>query len=221
MPSEQRREREKQELRQAILTAAYEIAEDEDWQAVTIRKVAERIEYSPPTIYEHFGSKEELLLELRRTGYRHMIAAMQSIDRTSIPDEQQWLLWIDFYWDFAWNKTAYYRLIQGMGVNICKSTDMKEDAMEARSVFRQLISDLLIHGGGQIEDLDDIADILRGIQDGLINIAMQGRIRGGRERAQQLARKAVVDLLTAWGVRFDRQQLTYQPDRNEAATTGN
>ena len=65
MGIKERRDRERQEIKQAILTAAREIAAVEGWQSVTIRKVAERIEYSPPTIYEHFANKEAILLELR------------------------------------------------------------------------------------------------------------------------------------------------------------
>ena len=69
MGTKQRREREKQEVREGILAGAREIALQEGWQAVTIRKVAERIEYSPPTIYEYFENKEAILLELLRQGF--------------------------------------------------------------------------------------------------------------------------------------------------------
>src|SRR5215831_17182373 len=61
MGFKERRDRERTEMRQAILHAASEIAAQEGWHAVTIRRVAERIEYSPPTIYEYFESKEALL----------------------------------------------------------------------------------------------------------------------------------------------------------------
>jgi AcrR family transcriptional regulator len=50
MGSQQRRERERQAIRQSILSAARQIAIEEGWQAVTTRKVADRIEYSQPTI---------------------------------------------------------------------------------------------------------------------------------------------------------------------------
>ena len=54
----ERRERAKQDMKQNILGAAREIAAQEGWQAVTIRKVAELVEYSPPTLYEYFDSKD-------------------------------------------------------------------------------------------------------------------------------------------------------------------
>jgi len=59
------RERHKQELRQRIIAATKNIAFKEGgWQGVTIRKVAEQIEYSPPTIYEYFENKDALLCQL-------------------------------------------------------------------------------------------------------------------------------------------------------------
>src|SRR6266849_4709924 len=77
--SKQRRERECQELRQAILSAARDIAAREGWQEVTIRKIAEAIEYTPPIIYEYFASKEALLLELLREGFRQVMQGLGGV----------------------------------------------------------------------------------------------------------------------------------------------
>ncbi len=62
-PSE-RREREKQEVRRRILDAARELFAAHGYEAVTMRKIAEKIEYSPTAIYLHFKDKEELIQEL-------------------------------------------------------------------------------------------------------------------------------------------------------------
>ncbi|MBD0354009.1 MAG: helix-turn-helix transcriptional regulator, partial [Rubrobacteraceae bacterium] len=69
MGIKERRERQRRELRSSILSAAREIASEEGWGAVTIRKIAGRIEYSPPMLYGYFDSKEDILLELVRMGY--------------------------------------------------------------------------------------------------------------------------------------------------------
>jgi len=74
----ERRQRQRQELRAGILAAAREIASSEGWQAVTIRKIAALIEYSPPVIYEYFASKEEILLESMRTGYAEQLRAVEA-----------------------------------------------------------------------------------------------------------------------------------------------
>src|SRR5262244_2221370 len=56
----ERRIREKQALRQEILDAARELFVTEGYENVSMRKVAERIEYSPTTIYLYFKDKADL-----------------------------------------------------------------------------------------------------------------------------------------------------------------
>lgn len=57
----ERRERQKESLRQEIFDAASELFAQEGYQNVSMRKIAERIEYSPTTIYLYFKDKNELL----------------------------------------------------------------------------------------------------------------------------------------------------------------
>ena len=70
----ERRERQKAELRDLILSAAARIIADEGFDALTMRKIAERIEYSPATIYLHFASRDEIALELVREGFAKLVA---------------------------------------------------------------------------------------------------------------------------------------------------
>ena len=59
-----RREREKENLRQEILDAAREMFANEGYQNVSMRKIAEKIEYSPTTIYLYFKDKSDLLHQI-------------------------------------------------------------------------------------------------------------------------------------------------------------
>lgn len=61
MGTSERRAREKTELRQEILDAARRIFVEEGVEALTMRRVAEAIEYSPTTIYLYFKDKSELI----------------------------------------------------------------------------------------------------------------------------------------------------------------
>ena len=60
MGVQERRERQKETLRQEILDAAREMFVQEGYENVSMRKIADRIEYSPTTIYLHFKDKAEL-----------------------------------------------------------------------------------------------------------------------------------------------------------------
>ncbi len=64
MGVKERREREKLEVKELILEAARELFVEQGYEGVSMRKVAEKIEYSPTALYLHFKDKEELFHEL-------------------------------------------------------------------------------------------------------------------------------------------------------------
>ena len=61
MGIKERKAREKEQLRQQILSAARELFVNEGYENVSMRKIANKIEYSPTTIYLHFTDKADLL----------------------------------------------------------------------------------------------------------------------------------------------------------------
>ncbi len=50
----ERRLRQKEEVRNNILVTAWQMVKEEGWQSLSIRKIADAIEYSVPVIYDHF-----------------------------------------------------------------------------------------------------------------------------------------------------------------------
>ena len=64
MGRHERRQRDKETLRGRILEAARELFAESGYEAVTMRRVAAKIDYSPTTIYLHFQDKESLVREL-------------------------------------------------------------------------------------------------------------------------------------------------------------
>ncbi|HAA10703.1 MAG TPA: hypothetical protein DCE41_03015 [Cytophagales bacterium] len=79
-----KRDLRKEKNREAILEAALEIAREETWEKVTIRKIADRILYTPPIVYEHFKNKDDLLRQLVEQGFRQLnestMAVLESDD---------------------------------------------------------------------------------------------------------------------------------------------
>jgi AcrR family transcriptional regulator len=84
----ERRAREREETRGKILDAAREMFAQEGYEAVTMRRIAEKIEYSPTAIYFHFRDKEALLRELCETDFRTLAAQFVSIARIADPIER-------------------------------------------------------------------------------------------------------------------------------------
>jgi len=77
MGSRERRQREKLETRDKILEAARELFVQHGYEGVSMRKVAEKIEYSPTTIYLHFADKESLFKELCQRDFAHLARVFQ------------------------------------------------------------------------------------------------------------------------------------------------
>lgn len=127
----QRRERERQQPRQGILLAARDIAAQEGWQAVTMRKVADRIEYSPPTIYEHFPSKEAILSDLMRQGFRLLLVELQTVHAAAHDSEAALLAMARVYWNFAWEYPELYQVMHGLdGVPFCSDEAAANDLLD-------------------------------------------------------------------------------------------
>jgi AcrR family transcriptional regulator len=77
MGIQERREREKAELRRTIIRTASELISREGHEQLTIRKLARAIEYSPRTIYLYFRDKEHLLHEVVEEGFRRTLELRQ------------------------------------------------------------------------------------------------------------------------------------------------
>lgn len=73
-------ERRRQKVRGAILVAAERVFSVEGEAGLSIRRLAEEIDYSPSAIYKYFGSKEELVDELKEAFFERL---MQSVGRTA------------------------------------------------------------------------------------------------------------------------------------------
>ncbi|MFN8549761.1 MAG: TetR/AcrR family transcriptional regulator [Candidatus Eisenbacteria bacterium] len=110
MGTKERRERERQEVRGLILDAARELFATAGYEAVTMRRVAEKIEYSPTAIYLHFKDKQELLAELCRTDFLSLAQAFQRIARVTDPIERIRRIGLA-YVKFAQEHPHHYRLM--------------------------------------------------------------------------------------------------------------
>lgn len=69
----ERKEREKGEMKQLIMTAALKMFLEEGYAKTSIRNIADAIEYSPGTIYLYYKDKDELLYEVQRHGYDKLL----------------------------------------------------------------------------------------------------------------------------------------------------
>ena len=69
----ERRYRQKEEVKSLILETAWKMILEEGYPALSIRKVADAIEYSVPVIYSHFEGKDAILKEFVQKGYELLV----------------------------------------------------------------------------------------------------------------------------------------------------
>lgn len=139
----ERRIRQKEEVKSSILQAAWQLVLEEGWQALSIRKIADAIEYSVPVIYSHFENKDAILLEFTKDGFRLLTEAIIRERDSRQEASQQLEAMAQGYWRFAFDHTEYYQLMFGLGIPACETVnqvaEMKEFSDTIISVIQQTI----------------------------------------------------------------------------------
>jgi AcrR family transcriptional regulator len=104
-----RRQRERTEVRERILDAALEVFATEGAEGVTMRALADAIEYSPPVIYAHFRDKDAIIEELC---YRQLRAFAKAFASFRDLDPIERLRQIGYvYTDFATKNPSHFRFL--------------------------------------------------------------------------------------------------------------
>ncbi|WP_447636642.1 TetR/AcrR family transcriptional regulator [Flavobacterium microcysteis] len=119
MASKDRILRQKEETRHNILDAAYYIVKEEGWQGLSMRKIADRIEYTAPIIYEYFSNKEAILYELTKKGFLCLTRNLEKAKSISEdPAEQLEEMWMA-YWNFSFEDKELYQVMFGVEMTCC------------------------------------------------------------------------------------------------------
>ena len=136
----ERRIRQKEETRSRILTTAWQMVKEDGWQSVSIRKIADAIEYSVPVIYDHFENKEAILMEFAKEGFRLLSKKIQSAKEKYNDPAEQLKTVANAYWSFAFRNKEFYQLMYGLGMPGCEI----EKCFSERANFRSLVMEPII-----------------------------------------------------------------------------
>lgn len=143
MGSKERIQRQKEDTRKNILDAALQIVKKEGWSALSMRKIADVIEYTAPIIYEYFPNKEGILVELTRQGFIHLgMKVKAALESSSAPEEQLEAMWLA-YWNFAFDETELYQVMYGVDMSCCEIQKSYPEAEYATDLFWDVIEQLI------------------------------------------------------------------------------
>jgi AcrR family transcriptional regulator len=173
MSASSRRERERSERRRLIIETARELAVEQGWEAVTTRRLAERIEYSQPVLYSHFAGKEAIVAAVALEGFDELTAAMaQARTVTSAPD-RAWAAVATAYVEFGLSKPAVYDAMFAQRSEL-RFADADTPAT-LHSAFEQLSTALAPIAAGR--DLETLTEIGWAALHGLVTLTRSGRLR--------------------------------------------
>ncbi|WP_327296906.1 MULTISPECIES: TetR/AcrR family transcriptional regulator [unclassified Streptomyces] len=108
MSVQERKQRERAERERLIVATARELAEQQGWDAVTTRRLAERIEYSQPVLYSHFRGKREIIGAVALDGAAELAAAVRAAASTANTPRERVAALARGYLDFAERNPAVY-----------------------------------------------------------------------------------------------------------------
>ena len=154
----ERRAREKDELRRTILEAATELFVEQGYQSVSMRKIADRIEYAPSTIYLHFKDKVDLLNNICSEMFEELDRRIASLESQEMPPLSMLRQCLRSYVEFGLEHPSHYIFVfctppQALGdmqAPHCKSEN--DPGMQSFSRLRDGIA--LCMGAGEIRQGD-------------------------------------------------------------------
>ncbi len=96
-------------MRQTILAAARDVFVREGYENASIRKIAERIDYSGAAIYRYFGSKEDIFFAIAETGFRLLHRSVNAVRSSDPVETLRRRFWR--YYEFSKAQPEYFALM--------------------------------------------------------------------------------------------------------------
>jgi AcrR family transcriptional regulator len=173
-----RKEKQKQEIRQLILDASMKLFVEEGFGHVSVRKIAERIQYSPTTLYLYFKDKNEILFYCCETGFEKMLAYNRSLPLISDPLERLHQMGVN-YLNFGLSNPEYYDLMFIQDAPMARLHELGEgwssgdQALEfLKTIIKEAMDkDLLIPA-----KVESVALAVWGMVHGLVSLATRQRL---------------------------------------------
>jgi AcrR family transcriptional regulator len=171
----ERKQRQKEIVYESILTAGWKLVKQDGWQGLSIRKVAEAIEYSIPVIYDHFENKEAILAEFTKRGFRLLNIRLDAARQQPGSAAQKLEAISTAYWRFAFENAEYYQLMYGVGMPGCDTVNEMPELKKFTEILLEII--FALYPGGQISDAEAFVKMksLWSMLHGLVSIRMMGK----------------------------------------------
>ncbi|GAB3935533.1 TetR/AcrR family transcriptional regulator [Larkinella terrae] len=189
METLERKQRSREQTRVGIVLTAKDIARREGWQAVSIRKIADAIEYSAPIVYEYFDSKDILLDEIRNEGFRHLKQEYERIKKVYRDPEKRLFEMSIAQWQFAVEQPEIYQVMYNLNGAYCTIPVCNSVAVEDLSnTIREIIFSFIPKSK---ESIQKLYFEWWSLSHGMITLAMMLREQQPLELSEQVYRDSI------------------------------
>lgn len=172
----ERKVREREEMRKLIMAKSLELFLEEGIENVTIRRIAEKIEYSPATVYLYFKDKGEIINALHVEGFEKLYSMQVSLNSISDPIErlrQQGRVYIKF----ALENPGYYDLMfiaKSIAEDISE-TNLWDVGERSYQYLRDNVQDCINHGYFGNTNIDAASFAMWSIVHGMVSLMIRKR----------------------------------------------
>ena len=176
MASEDRKERDKDRMKQLILKTALKLFNEEGIENVSLRNIADRIEYSPGTIYSYFKDKGEIIHAIHNEGFEMLYAQQKALDDISNPIEKLYKMG-EIYMKFAMENPDYYDLMfiaKGVAAKIFEKKEW-DAGQRSYDYLRDTVAKCIEEGYMIKTDTDSAAFAMWSFVHGMASLIIRGR----------------------------------------------
>lgn len=173
----ERKEREKQEMKNLILEAASRLFQEQGYEKTSIRNIAERIEYSPATIYLYYKDKDELFYGVHEKGFELLLDQLKPLMNIADPLERLRQMG-DTYVRFAFEHPDYYDLmfiVSGPIENLHKQNEEWDCGLQNFQLLRQTVAECLDKQLIKSANVDVAAMSIFSFIHGMVSLAIRNR----------------------------------------------
>ncbi len=115
---------------------------NDGWENVTIRKIADTIDYTAPVVYEHFKNKDDLYYHLVKDGFRILREkTMEAIDSGNSPEEKLMAI-AEVKYDFALKRRTLHQIMYDSEKPEWQKAELSKSIQELKPVMDQVISEI-------------------------------------------------------------------------------
>jgi AcrR family transcriptional regulator len=190
MGIKERKERSRQDKKELILQSAHQLFLDKGFEEVSIRNIAEAIEYSPATIYLYFKDKNEIFYALHTEAFKIFNSYLSEVAKVKNPFDRLIKLG-EKYIEFTFAHPKYYNImfIMEAPMNCDENSEDWQEGAKAHSFLETMVGDCKKQGHFKNLDTKILSFTIWSYMHGMCSLALRDRMRIYPEKDRESVRK--------------------------------